>query len=131
MPLILKQPDNNEGGFQDENDNWLYRPQFTETASTGTNLVNYGLTELTSTAAKSYTLDAPVLGAYKEIVNTAGSTTINTVVVGSTVNSISVGGSSVARNLQFNGQNDSVVLRGISTTKWLVVANNSVTLATS
>ena len=89
------------------------------------------MTQLTSTAAKTYTLDAPVLGAYKEIVNTAGSTTINTVVAGSTVNGISIGGSSVARKLEFNGQNDSVILRGISTTKWLVTANNSVTVTTS
>ena len=129
--IIINQKDDGTGGLNDENGNELFNVNYVETASTAANLKAYGLTQLTSTAAKSYTIDAPFLGAHKEIVNTAGSTTINTVTFGSTVNGISVGGSSVARKITFNGQNDAVTLTGISTSKWLVTSNNSATIATS
>jgi hypothetical protein len=118
-------------GFANQDGDFIANASYTETASTGTNLKHYGITEITSTAAKSYTIDAPVPGCYKEIVNAAGTTTINTVVFGSTVNGIQVGGLATHRKITFNAQNESVVVKGISTTKWLVTALNGATIASS
>lgn len=130
--INIKQTSGNGEGFVNQDDKFVHNFTYIETASTGTNATAYGLTQLASTAAKSYTLDAPFKGAEKEIVMTAATTTINTVVAGSTVNGISIGGSATARKLQFNGINEAVTLRGVSDTKWLVVNNTgSVTIATS
>lgn len=132
MTINIRQTSGDGSGIVNEDGKFIYSFDYTENASTSANIRAYGTTSLTSTAAKSYTLDAPYKGARKEIVMTAATTTINTVVCGSTSNGISVGGSSTTRKLQFNTINDSVILRGISTTKWLVVSNTgSVTVATS
>jgi hypothetical protein len=117
--INIQQTAANGEGFVNEDGKFVHNFTFTENASTATNIKAYGITSLTSTAAKSFTLDAPYKGAYKEIVMTAGTTTINTVVAGSTVNGISIGGSATTRKLEFNGINDAVTLRGISDTKWL------------
>ena len=103
-------------GFANQDGDFVFNPTYTETASTAVNVKHFGTTELTSTAAKTYIIDAPVPGTYKEIVNTAGSTKINTVTFGSTVNGIQVGGSSVARKITFNGQDQAVICKGITTT---------------
>lgn len=119
-------------GFDNQDDLSIVNFTYTETASTATNVKHFGLTELTSTAAKTFTIDAPVPGCDKTIVMTAGTTTINTVTFGSTVNGISVGGASTTRKLQFNAINDSVTLRGLTATKWLVTSNTgSVVIASS
>lgn len=130
--INLQQTSGNGQGFVNGNGKFVYNFTYTENGSTAVNAKAYGITSLVSTAAKTVVLDAPFKGAYKEIVMTAGTTTINTVTIGSTVNGISVGGSATARKLTFNAINDAVILRGISTTKWLVVANaGSVGIATS
>lgn len=121
--IIINQKDDGTGGFQNENGGDLVNFNYTETASTAANLTNYGITDIASTAAKSYVLDAPVKGAIKELVMSAATTTINTVVCGSTINGISVGGSATTRKLTFNAINEAVTLRGLSATKWLVVNN--------
>jgi len=119
-------------GWANQDGDFVQNMTYTETASTATNVKHFGLTDLDSTAAKSFTIDAPVPACEKTIIMTAGTTTINTVVFGSTVNGISVGGSSTTRKLQFNAINDSVMLRGITTTKWLVTSNTgSVVIASS
>lgn len=119
-------------GFDNQDDLSIVNFSYTETASTAVNVKHFGLTELDSTAAKSFNIDAPVPGCDKTIVMTAGTTTINTVVFGSTVNGISVGGASTTRKLQFNAINDSVTLRGLTATKWLVTSNTgSVVIASS
>ena len=119
-------------GFANQDGDFVFNPTFTEDASTATNVRHFGITSLTSTAAKTFTIDAPVPGCKKTITMTAGTTTINTVTFGSTVNGISVGGSSTTRKLQFNAINDSVTLEGITTTKWLVTSNTgSVVIASS
>lgn len=126
--LTTTQKPDGSGGWGDGDGNELQFPNYTETASTAANLKRYGLAFLTATSAKSYTLDAPVLGAYKEIVKTANSTTILTVSSGS---GVTIGGSTkTVTKILFNGQNDSAILRGVSTTKWHLVGNNSVTLST-
>ena len=118
-------------GFKNQDDKFIDNVSYTETASTATNVKHFGTTELTSTAAKSYTIDAPVPGCYKEICNTAGTTTINTVVFGSTVNGIQVGGLSTSRKITFIAQNAAVTLKGITTTKWVITSNDGGTIASS
>lgn len=127
MTIQIFQADDASSGWMDGNGNKLVSPNYVETvSSTATLLKRYGLTILSSTAAKTYVLDAPVIGAYKEIVKSAGSTVIITVSVGT---GVIVGGSTTTTKVLFNGQNDSVILRGVSTTKWHVVGVNSVTLS--
>jgi len=118
-------------GFKNQDDKFIANFSYTETASTATNIKHFGVTELTSTAAKSFTIDAPVPACKKTITMTAGTTTINTVVFGSTVNGIQVGGTSTNRKITFNGVDDSVTLRGITTTKWIVTSNTGATIASS
>lgn len=116
------------GGFSDGSGRTLIAPNFFEDGTTAANLKRYGFARITSTGVKTITIDAPLPGCYKEIVKTANSTAIVTVSVGS---GQTVGGSTkTVTKILFNGQNDSVILRGYSTTKWHVVANNSVTLST-
>lgn len=118
-------------GFANQDGDFVANFTYTEDASTAANVKAFGLTSLTSTAAKTFAIDAPVPGVDKEIVMTAGTTTINTVTFGSTVNGISVGGSSTARKITFNAINDAVTLRGLTTTKWLVTSNTGATIASS
>jgi hypothetical protein len=129
--LNIKQNDDGTAGLVNEDGKFVVNFNYVETGSTSSNLKNYGLSTISATGAKTFTLDAPVKGAYKEIVKTANSTAIATVAVGSTSSGITVSGSTdVVTKILFNGQNDSVSLRGISDSKWLVISNNSVTLST-
>ena len=130
--ISIKQDAEFGQGFVNQNGDELTNFSYTETASTAANLKHFGFTDLDSTAAKSFNIDAPVPGCIKTITMTAGTTTINTVVVGSTVNGISVGGASTTRKLQFNAINDSVTLKATTTTKWIVTSNTgSVVIASS
>lgn len=128
MTLHITQQPDGSGGWMDGNGNLLVLPTYVESGTTAANMKRYGLATLASTGVKTITLDAPVLGCAKQIVKTANSTAIVTVSVGS---GVTVGGSTkTVTKILFNGQNDSVILHGISATKWHVVANNSVTLST-
>lgn len=128
--LDIRQDSVKGSGFVNEDGDYLDNFTLFETGSTSTNLKPYGTSELTSTGAASFTLDAPVLNARKTIIKTANSTAAATVTVGTTANGISVGGSTApTRTLTFNGQNDSIELIGRSTTKWLIKSINSVTLS--
>lgn len=129
MALLITQRADGSGGWQNGEGSGVELPTYVETvSSTATTLTRFGLTLLSSTAAKTFVVAAPVLGCYKEIVKTANSTAIITVSVGS---GMTVGGSTkVVTKILMNGQNDSVVMRGVSTTKWYVTGNNSVTLST-
>jgi hypothetical protein len=118
-------------GFKNQDDKFIANFTYTETASTAANLKHFGLTEVTSTAAKSYIMDPPVPGCEKTISITAGTTTINTVVFGSTVNGIQVGGLSTHRKITFIAQNATVKLRGVTTTKWVITSNEGGTIASS
>jgi len=130
--ISIKQDAEFGQGWANQDGDFVQNLTYTETASTAVNVKHFGLTDLNSTAAKSFIIDAPVPGCEKTITMTAGTTTINTVVFGSTVNGISVGGSGTTRKLQFNAINDSVTLKGISATKWLVTSNTgSVVVASS
>ena len=128
--INIKQTADIGDGFVNEDGKFLDNYTFQETASTAANVKPYGVTFIESTAAKAYTLTAPVKGARKTIIKTANSTAIGTITVGTTANGISVGGStSPTRSIAFNGQNDSIELLGTSATKWQIVSLNSVTLS--
>lgn len=78
-----------------------------------------GLTNLTSTAAQTVALGGPVAGAKKSIIKTGGSTAIITVNSGST--DITFDGTN--QNLTFDAANESVILEGISATRWGIMSN--------
>ena len=54
-------------GFKNQDDLSIVNFSYTETASTAANVKHFGLTELNSTAAKSFNIDAPVPGCYKQL----------------------------------------------------------------
>lgn len=84
-----------------------------ETASTATNMSNGGTSLLTSTAATTFTLDAPTAGVYKFIRNTQAAS--NIAYTGSSL--VSIGGNSTQTRITFAGQSG-VMLKGESATKW-------------
>ncbi len=127
---IIKQEDDGTSRFVNEDGGNLKSVDFLENSSTATNLKNYGLTRLISTGAVTVTLDAPVNGCEKHLVKTANSTAILTLSSGSTT--VFFGASTAANTLmRFNGQNDSAILRGDGTTRWQIIAQNSITVATT
>lgn len=104
-----------------------------ETVTAGTtaaNISNNGLTTFgsESTAATTYTLDAPVAGIRKSLLCNSTSTLAKTLYSGSTA--IRFGASSTITNLVFDASNEAVILQGVSATQWAVVSNvGSVTLS--
>ena len=127
---IVKQDDDGTSRFINEDGGNLKSVDFLENGSTSTNMKNYGLSRLTSTGAVTITLDAPVNGCEKHIVKTANSTAIVTVSSGSTT--VFFGASTAANTtMTFNGQNDAVILRGDGTTRWQIMAQNSIAVATT
>lgn len=110
------------GGLKGERDN-------VTTGSTSANIENFGVTQIGSTsAAKAYTLDAPVEGVRKVLSAVAGSTgTLATVTCasGTTLD----GTNTIAT---FNASGDVLTLFGLSSTRWTVAGNvGSVALSTS
>lgn len=95
----------------------------TET-STASALAPVGVSVMTSTSAKTFSLTAPFAGARKSIIKTSASTTAITV---RCVSGVTVDGTN--DDIVMNGANDAVVLHGLSTTRWLVLAQNSVTFS--
>jgi len=117
---ILTQRDDATAFFQDEVANNVLDLGSAFTASTAANISNIGITQLATTAATTFTLDAPAQGCECELIMTAGTTTINTVASGST--SISFDGTT-GTQLTFNGINETVALKGLSTTRWAITSN--------
>lgn len=94
-----------------------------ETGSTTTNLLNYGTSLLTSTAATTYTLDAPTkAGIYKYLHSNSASTLIVSA-------GIQVGTSSTLTRLTFAG-NSSIALKSESTSAWFPYGAYNSTLIT-
>lgn len=100
----------------------------TETGSTATAFVNYGITRFGSTApTKTFTMAAPAAGVEKVLFCTQASATGECWVdCGSGVQA------SGKRYLEFNATSDSVTMIGRSATVWDIVSNvGSVASATS
>lgn len=94
-----------------------------ETGSTTTNLLNYGTSLLSSTAATTYTLDAPTkAGIYKYLHSNSASTLIVSA-------GIQVGTSSTLTRLTFVG-NSSIALKSESTSAWFPYGAFNSTLIT-
>lgn len=96
-------------------------------ASTAANISNNGITTLGSTAAKAYTLSAPVAGAKKTITCTGAGTAEKTVnaAAGTTFN----GTDDIAK---FNAAEETLDLVGLSTSRWAVRGNvGAVALSTA
>jgi hypothetical protein len=91
------------------------------TASTGSTLPGYGEIIISSTAAQAYALPAPVIGAELTILKTSSSTAVQTVsaTLGGTAATIGLSGVT----LTFSAADQSVVLRGVSATKWQIASN--------
>lgn len=98
------------------------------TASTGSTLPGYGEIIISSTAAQAYALPAPVIGAQLTILKTSSSTAVQTVsaTLGGTAATIGLSGVT----LTFSAADQSVILRGVSATKWQIASNvGSVTVS--
>lgn len=95
--------------------------------STATTLTNYGVSRLSGTSAKNYTLAPPALGHLKII--TAGSTLAMTVqcttgtYFQASTHADGAGASTAIDQATFNDGTDSLVLLGLSTVAWHVIAN--------
>jgi hypothetical protein len=91
------------------------------TASTGSTLPGYGEILISSTAAQAYALPAPVIGAELTILKTSSSTAVQTVssTLGGTAATIGLTGVT----LTFSAADQSVILRGVSSTKWQIASN--------
>lgn len=99
-----------------------------ETGSTGTAFVNYGVTRFGSTApTKTFTMAAPAADVEKTLICTQASGTGECWVdLGAGVSA------SGGRYLEFNASNESVTMIGRSATVWDIVSNvGSVASATS
>ena len=96
--------------------------------TTSANLPNWGVSTLDMTAGSTYTMDAPVAGVEKTIAYISTGTDAAVVSSGST--GITFNGLT-AYQLTLNAQNEGVILRGLSATRWFIVSNmNSVGLST-
>ncbi len=94
--------------------NAAFRDQNVVTESTATALANNGVSLVSSTAAKTYSIAAPVAGVYKFIRNTAGSSSV--LYTGSSL--ISIGSNSTITRITLAGVDAAVILKGESATKW-------------
>lgn len=91
-----------------------------DTASSSANIKNYGVSQLNDSSAAAFTLDAPFAGVEKSLIQTTTSTHGQTVTTNSTGVTLDVAGS---RTLTFNGADDSVILKGLTATRWGIVSN--------
>lgn len=98
-------------------------------SSTGTPVSNSGLTIITSTAAKAYTIaDPTAVGLRKAISQTSSSTAAKTV---TTTGGAGVGFDGLNHIATFSGRGDALHLQSISTAMWAVIGKSgSLTLTT-
>ena len=88
--------------------------------------LDYGLYEIGTGTATTWTLPAPREGAVFAMIAGSTSTATKTLVTNSTGVTLNVEGD---RTVTFNGEGDSILLVGRSSTRWQVLALNSVTLS--
>lgn len=88
----------------------------------GANLDSVGISLIgnDTDSSTSFTLDDPIVGETKTIIQVDTTTTGVEIVTNSTSVSFNVAGN---RTLTFNGADDAVVLKGLSSTRWGVVSN--------
>ncbi len=97
-------------------------------SSTVTKIPNWGKTLLTSTAAKTYILEAPIPGVRKVIVQTTTSTVVRTI-NGPTTTVFFANTTASNTALAFDLLGDVIELEGRTTLIWDVISNTGVTLS--
>ena len=107
----------------------LYEPLTDQT--TGETFGNSGVSMLTSStvAALTYILGAPVAGVYKEVICNASATAVTIDTSATTIIFTSSGASSTSLSIAVastlgGAKYENVLLRGISTTRWQVLAKS-------
>lgn len=92
--------------------------------STGTNLPNHGVVTLPSASTHSFNLTAPNAGCQVQLIRSAATTSTITInfVSGTVISTNGIAGTTMSMGLV----GDSITLRGISTSKYIVVQNNGV-----
>lgn len=106
-----------------EHDQIVCGDQEVTAASTAANLAPVGVHTLTSTDAVTYTLDAPVPGNEVLCAYTSTGTVANYVTLDAG-NFMTTAGSSFT-TIRFSAQGQHALLRGVSTSLWFVVSQNS------
>ena len=91
------------------------------TASTASTLPGSGAVVISSTAAQAYALPTPYPGAKLSIVKTSSSTAVQT--VSSTLGGVAATVGLTGVTLTFSASDQSVILEGISATKWQITSN--------
>lgn len=104
-----------EGGSGDET---------VSAASTASNIAPRGVTTLAATAAKAYTLTAPITGLTKRLYNTAVTTTVQTVTLASGTFRTTAGSTFTVASFGTVGQ--ALTLTALSTALFGVTANMGV-----
>ena len=94
-------------------------PTRTVTASTANTLEPHGFYAIDSASAQAFTLGTPAGGEELHIVNLQ-TTTDKTVTVESTTTTFEGTSQTV---LTFNAAGEAIILRGVSATRWAVIAN--------
>jgi len=97
--------------------------------ATGGTINGYGITTLTATTTRTYTMAGPTAGMLKEIYCISATTT-NTAVASFSGATGSTGyffqnttnAANSQRKVTFNGSNEGLLLRGVSSVAWFVVA---------
>lgn len=95
-----------------------------ESGSTGSSFLNFGETHFGSTAAETYTMDAPVAGVRKYLFCTNASTNTKQTVDVSTGDTVLINATG-ANNLEFEAPDDAAILFGRSSTQWDVLSKTS------
>lgn len=99
-------------------------------SSTGTAITNSGVTLLTATGAKAYTISDPTHVRQRKVISqTSSSTAAKTV---TTVGGVGIGFDGFNHIATFLGRGDALHLQAISTAMWAVIGKSgSVTLTTA
>lgn len=95
--------------------------QSATSATTATAITPRGITTLSSSAAKGYTLTAPITGVPKTLTATSSSTAIRTVTLASGTFGTTAGSTFTAA--AFDGEGDTLILTALSTALYRVSSN--------
>lgn len=110
------------------NDGMPDEPVTTHTSATATTVTAHGISILScSSAARTFAIAAPKVGITKRIIQTATTTLGLKITTGSTATATFNGTQHI---LTFDALGDSIHLVGLSATRWGIISNNAVGVAT-
>lgn len=102
--------------------------RITTISSTAVRIPNYGKTLMSSTAAGTYIMEAPIPGVRKVIVQTTTSTVVRTI-NGPTTTVLFANTTATNTALAFDTLGDMIELEGRTSLIWDVISNTAVTLS--